>query len=382
MVHPPIPQAEDERELQRQRDRQLLQEVLHEVRIMSIRQAEAGTGSTEQEGIRQHFQEKESQRVRELKEELNTQLAKKEQKCHETERKLSETREELRRKTSELVRIQEEHGSAIACKERLEAEQRRRDLAGEQCAERLSQRCEDMERREQELQERVRALNSMRSSLEDQKVQADDRERERELKLQAATDAARRIEGDKRLLESELDNAREEVQRVREQLRDAEQETRDLRSRTAQLEDQLRDALEKHRAEQDTLCAEQERLRPGQDLGPWYHKFVEEQRKNQESDKENEAYQKTYYEQRKDIWLLENQLRQERHIANICTPGDFLRLAKAHEEANLAVENGSLKRALAKSQCDLEVCRRRLSEYEKELQRSGRVGGVLQRREA
>merc|ERR1711897_61507 len=130
------------------------------------------------------------------------------------------------------------------------------------------------------------------------------------------------------------------------------QETRDLRCHTAMLEDQLQDS------KQQGQKMEQEKEKSDHDLRQWYQKFVE-------SDKENNSLQIANLEHRRDIWDLENQLRQEQNVAHIVSPGEYMRLMKEHEKDSLANDYSMLKRALATSQCDRDLCLMKLTEQEK-----------------
>merc|ERR1719346_708769 len=156
----------------------------------------------------------------------------------------------------------------------------------------------------------------------------------------AATEAARRVEGEKRVLEQELKNMK--VLR-----REAEHEMRDLRCRTAMLEDRLQSVQEQRRR------AEEDQQRAEQDLRQWYQKFIE-------SNKENASLQKASQECKKELCDLEKQLWQERSAKHITTPGEYLKLMKAHEGDSLAADNSKLKKALTKTQCDLDLCIKRL----------------------
>merc|ERR1719266_440086 len=131
-----------------------------------------------------------------------------------------------------------------------------------------------------------------------------------------------------------------------------EHETRELRCDKAVLEDQLRDAQEQRR------CSEQEKSIAEQDLRQWYQKFIE-------SNKENTVLQRANQDHKRDIWDLEIQLRQERNSGNMLRPGDFLKMMKAHERESLATENCKLKKALSKTQCDLDLCVRKLQDQDK-----------------
>merc|ERR1719266_240385 len=109
-----------------------------------------------------------------------------------------------------------------------------------------------------------------------------------------------------------------------------EHETRELRCDKAVLEDQLRDSQEQRQ------ISEQEKKIAEQDLRQWYQKFIE-------SNKENTGLQRANQDHKRDIWDLENQLRQERNSANVVRPGDFLKMMKAHERESLATEKILLK---------------------------------------
>lgn len=302
------------------------------------------------------LQQKDVQQAREIKDELVAQLEQKELRLREAEQRLIHEVEQHERTQRELIRARHDYDCAVVTNERLEMEhrtQRDRDEAGveqwtQRCqqmtqrCEQMTQRCAELERIEQELQEKVQHADNLKSTAE---AQADERHRELTNLLALASEASRRLDGEKRMLEVELE-------KVKNQQREVEQETRELRCRTAVLEDQLRDAQEqRQRTENDQQRAEQ-------DLRQWYQKFIE-------SNKENTVLQRANQDHKRDIWDLESQLRQERNAANVAKPGEYLKLMKAHEGESLATDNGRLKKALNKTQCDLDLCIRKLHEQER-----------------
>jgi chromosome segregation ATPase len=290
------------------------------------------------------IQQKETQEAREQREELCIQLAEKDRRVHEVEQRLREAAEEGARTKQELAQAVRDFNSAISSKERLEEEQRGNRYHQEQ-TETLRQRCEELERTEQDLLEQVQHVGSQRHALESQVAEAVRSCEELGGRLGTATEAARRLEGEKRLLESELE-------RVRQQQRDSEQETRDLRCRTALLEEQLREMQEhKQSVEQEQKGAEQE-------LRQWYQKCLDAERGSAGVQRQNQ-------ELRRDLWDLGVQMQQERNAANITSPGEYLSLMKAHEGESLAADHGKLKKQLSKTQCELELCIRKLDEQEK-----------------
>jgi len=356
-------------------------ELRTELRTVALRQMH----SDELEHTRQRLQNMEStvqlhqkdvQEERHQNDELRAQLAQTQVQLQEAEQRLLREVEEHERTQRELIRARHDYDCAVVTKERLEMEHRSSQDRSEACVEQMTARyeqkvqeyeqlvlrCQDLQSSEQELQERVRQLGSRQTSME---TQATDRERELGGRLGAAAEAARRLEGEKRVLEVEFEKAqqehekaREELEKARQQQRETEQETRELRCRSAVLEDQFRDAQEqRQRSEQDQQRAEQ-------DLRQWYQKFIE-------SNKENTSLQRSNQDHKRDIWELENQLRQERNVASITKPGEYLKLMRAHEGDSMASDNSRLKKVLSKTQCDLDLCIRRLGEQErliKELQ--------------
>jgi chromosome segregation ATPase len=225
---------------------------------------------------------------------------------------------------------------AITSKERLEEEQRASRSCQEH-AEQLRRRCEQLEHSEQDLLDQVQRHGSQRQALEAQCEELGSR-------LGTATEAARRVKGEKKLLEAELE-------RVQQQQRDSEQGAQDLRCRAKSLEDQLKEMRDhRQRVEQDQNDAEQE-------LQQWYQKCIEAERGNAGLLRQSQ-------ELRRDFWELSVQMQQERNVANICSPGEFLKLMKACEGESLAVDHGRLQKQLVKTQCDLELCLRKLSEQE------------------
>lgn len=313
------------------------------------------------------FHQKEKQEALEMKEQLQAQIAQLQAKLQEAEQRWLREKDEHEKTNRELIRSRHEYDCARITSERMEMEHRttidQREASVEQMTQRfeqvnqrseqMRQRCTDLERRNEELEEQVRQLTSQNSSWE---AQASERERDFQNRLGSSTEAARRLEGEKRLLEAELEKVRhqhkEELEKVRQHQKEVEQETRELRCRTAVLEDQLRDSQEQRQR------TEQDQQRTEQDLRQWYQKFIE-------SNKENTVLQRANQDHKRDIWELENQLRQERNVANIATPGEYIKLMKAHEGASLATDNNRLKQALTRTQCDLDLCIRKMHEQEK-----------------
>jgi chromosome segregation ATPase len=260
------------------------------------------------------------------------------------EQRLQEATEECERTKHDLAQAVLDFNFAIASKERLEEEQRA-SRANQERAEQLRRHCEELQHREQDLLEQVQHLGSQRQAFEAQATEAVRSCEELGGRLGHATEAARRLEGEKRLLESELE-------RARQQQGASEQEVKEFRCRSATLEDQLRELQDhRQRVHQDQKQSEQE-------LQEWYQKCVEAERGNAGILRQNQ-------ELRRDLWELGIQMRQERNVANLCSPGEFLSLMKAHEDESLAADHGRLKKQLLKTQCDLELCLRKLSEQEK-----------------
>jgi len=238
----------------------------------------------------------------------------------------------------------------------------------------LEARVQELERSEQELQERSRMESALRASAQGQ---AAEREKEIAGRLAMATEAARRLEGEKRVLEAgmqrlevELQKAMDasrrcqdghraleaEIEKEKSQRGEAEQESRELRCRLAVSEDEKRCVQERnHELEQEQQKAVQDAV---QDSNQWHQKLME-------GKKENGQLAKAVQDLKADLWNLETQLRQERNAANICRPGELLKLVKANSSEHLA-ENDRLKRMLKKTHCDLELCMSKIQEMDKE----------------
>lgn len=221
----------------------------------------------------------------------------------------------------------------------------------------MAARCQELERSEEELRAQVHAL-SRRASLQQSSSLSEDRERELVQRLNEALEHARTSEAERRALEAQVGNPG---------ARHQQQEIQDLRGRAAGLEEQLKAQFERirqlelekqelqsqHRQERRQSIERESSQRPHRQSLP-------------ETGKETKLLQKELQDQQKIVWELENEVRQVRQ-ASFTEPGEFLRLVKAFEGENLAVENGKLKKALALAQSDLEVCKRTLSE-QKDLQ--------------
>jgi len=290
-----------------------------------------------------------------------------ESKLREAEGRLLAEVDEREKAQRDLIRARHDIDCEKVTTQRLEMEHRTRRDRDEACVEKwkqscenylsrceqltqhheqLTQRCHDFERSEQDLLDKVQQLNSAKSSVE---AKAEDQSRELNNRVGIAHEAARRLEGEKRMLEAEVEKIKHEQKQHYQQV---EHETRELRCDKAVLEDQLRDAQEQRR------CSEQEKSIAEQDLRQWYQKFIE-------SNKENTVLQRANQDHKRDIWDLEIQLRQERNSGNMLRPGDFLKMMKAHERESLATENCKLKKALSKTQCDLDLCVKKLQEQDK-----------------
>jgi len=399
--------------------REKLDQIQQEVRTMSLRQLEQGTGDLE--STRQRLSEMVKQRLSqqgpaaekepkepkrdEKMEELCAQLAQRDERLREVEQRLAQTVHELGQTTSSLERVRDEYDGILASKQQLESAQLRSREHSDAAAEQLRQRVQDLERSELDLQERVRVLTSMKSSLE---AQANEKAAEHGERERRHAETARRMEGEHRLLEARSEKLASELEQAHSQLAqhqealgrhqealgrhmEVEQETRELRCCTAVLEDQLRDAQEQRkraeqardRAEQARASAEQEReaaelnqaraeqeqQRAEDNVREWYQKFLD-------ANKENTALQRTNQAQVKHLWELENQLRQERSTANICAPGELLRLTKAHEDSSLALENSKLKKVVSKLQCEVDLFAKRVGEQDKLLKECGYQEGT------
>jgi len=79
-------------------------------------------------------------------------------------------------------------------------------------------------------------------------------------------------------------------------------------------------------------------------------------------------------EQKKTIWSLESQMRQERAVSKVLSPGDFLRAqARAEEHGDhMSAEIDTLRRALAESRAALAECSQALAERDDRLANLGR----------
>lgn len=300
------------------------------------------------------------QRVTQLEEEKEVC----ESKLREAEARLLAEVDERERAQRDLIRARHDFDCEKMTKERLEMEHRTKHDRDEAYSEKLKQNCENLasrceqiaqdnkqlKRSEQDLQDQVRQQNSAYISLE---VKAEGQTRDLNARISMEKEAARRLEGEKRKLEAECDRMRHEQKQHYQQVEHETRELRELRCDKAVLEDQLRDAQEQRQS------SEQEKNIAEQDLRQWYQKFIE-------SNKENTVLQRANQDHKRDIWDLENQVRQERNSTNMLRgPGDFLKMMKAHEHESLSTENCKLKKALSKTQCDLELCVKKLQEQDK-----------------
>jgi len=261
-----------------------------------------------------------------------SQLLEEQQQHAQTKRQIQERHEDNERTHRDLMRARHDYHAADLSKAKMQS------------------RVRELERAEQEWQEKHRMMSGMKASLE---AQVQEREQEIGGRLAAATEAKRRLEGEKRGLEAELEKARS-------QQRESEQETRELRCHNAVLEDELRGAQERsQRLEQDQRKAVQDAL---QDSSQWHQKFLD-------TKKENGQLQKAVQELKTLVWELENQLRQEQ--LHNRPPGEILKLAKAHERESVMAEDNRLAMALKKKSTDMALCVKKIQEQDaliKELQ--------------
>lgn len=276
-------------------------------------------------------------------------------KLQEAHQRLQMEVEEHERTKRQLERCQDEHQISLVSQQRLEVEQRTHRDQSEGCAEELRQRCREFERDNQDLSDRMRILDSHKTSSENQ---AADRERELHARVASSGEKLKSLEGEKRLLQAELDR-----------LREAETETRDLRCHSAMLEDQLRGEQEQHRAAQEHLQRAAEKLENAdEELRQWYQRHLE-------TDKEIRAWKRRDQEKLQHLTAMEYQLLQERNVNSMLSPSEFKKMARALEPDSLLAENGELKYQLRTTQSQLDLCVRKLDEQErtiKELQREFR----------
>lgn len=120
---------------------------------------------------------------------------------------------------------------------------------------------------------------------------------------------------------------------------------------------ELQGRLEEEHAISEQAEAHQQRI--CQDRDWWRHKFSE-------ADRELAAAQQASADQRRALWEMESQLRRERDVAGVCTPGDYLRLARAYEHVGLPEENARLKKELLDARYELNVCKRLVLERREE----------------
>lgn len=260
------------------------------------------------------------QRERELQGRIND--------VQQVSQRLEEEKLSLRRELDHTLELLEDSRHA----ERSMHEQQKRSAS----------RILELEKSDQELRTQVRSLNRKST----QPRISDDRELELMSRLNAALEQARHLEAERHTFQVEAENARCHIQRLMEASRGESHETHDMRGRVAALEEQLRQQVEKNRQ------LEQEKTSIQHD-SQFRHQL--------ESNQENRALQKSLNEHKKIIWELDYQIKQER-TANSITPGDFLRLVKAYEPDNLAVENADLRKALTTAQCELSGCHGMLSQ--------------------
>lgn len=353
-------------------DSRMLQDCLHHLREISIRQVEMASSSGR--GV-------------DPEKELMTKLTSKEQMIRDIDSQLHQALEELAKKSSELTKAEQSEAEAQAS---LEQEKRRHDNAGEK----LTARYKDLERSKDDLEERMRQVVNIKGQLEAAKEVADSQARE-------SMEAVRRLEEEKQALQAELAAHREQaaqaVARAREEAdagrRGVEQETRDLRCRAAVLEDQLQDAQEKlqhkqlqidqerqkgERAEQRAQRAEQEQERLQQqlqhDVSQWSYHSEAATREKLSSDLA--AKDKMNSDLKAEVCRLQRLLHQERTQHGVFNPTDHLALCKkAQEEFGLAAEVERLQRELMETQCDLGNAIGKISELQ---QKEAASASVLQ----
>jgi len=317
---PPKPTAREQEQLER--DRRLLQDILVEVRTMSVALADSapanssndqgspnGDGSPQRGGASK---------------ELRAQIEAKDKKLDEFEQKFSCLVAELSEKEDLLGLATREREAAEKAKKDLEEEHARR-LEAEQSetktVELLTARCSEVENLNQELVEKLRRAEAKIASLQAGKEKAEESAKDAAERSAENNEAVRRVEGEKRALEAELAKASEEIDR----LQTLEQETRKLRCREAVLEDELRDLQEKRQQ------AEAQKQALEQDCSSWQQRCLEEEQKYAPNNQ-------------KAVWDLEMALHQERKMASLTCPGDILKVINHFASSeNMASENDRLK---------------------------------------
>jgi len=256
---------------------------------------------------------------------VQDQLLEEQQQHAQATRQIDEKQEENDRMHRDLMRARHDFHAADLTNAKMQSQMR------------------ELERAEQEWQEKHRMMSGMKASLE---AQAQERENEMGGRLAAATDAARRQEGEKRVLEAELE-------KVRGQQRESERETRELRCHNAVLEDELRSAREQNQHfEQEQAKAVQDAV---QDSSQWHQKFMDVK-------KENVQLQKAAQELKAMVWELESQVHQGR--VSDRKPAELLKLAKEHERGSVAVQDNRLTMALKRKSTDLALCFKKIQEQE------------------
>lgn len=300
------------------------------------------------------LKDKELKEVEESRDSLRSQLSDLERLYHEAEQHHARKDQELQRKDHELQQAREDiERSNRNC---LKAEHDKHVV--EMLKEKMMCQVKELQGSEQALQEKVRHAHGLKASME---TQLAEREQQMATRLNASENAARSLEGEKRVLEAENE-------KVRNQHLSSEQETRELRCRNAVLEDEVRGMQEEgRRVLQEKQKAEQDAQDARQDSSQWYQKFMEASKEKAEANKERaEAnkekalLQRNHQELLSEIWRLDKQLHQDKLVTNLST-GELLKMTKANQ-SEVHADNVRLTQAIITRDSDLGLCMRKIQE--------------------
>lgn len=286
------------------------------------------------QSLRRQNQESEVAR-QELRDQLQRQerlAGEAEQRLQDSERRVLDAVEAHKQVKRSLAKANEDKGLLQDSRHKLQEEQRAEQEACEANrakAEQLNIRSQELQKVEQDLSARLKAASAKNHEAE-----------------------------------AELSSLAETLQREREQLQDAEAEARKHADVVAQEEERTRQAQERRRVAEDSRrSAEEELRRLGEGCA--------------NANKENVALQRAGTIQEREVQDLKGQLLSEKLTSSLAKRADWKALGRAQEEeCALDVENGRLKKALTKMQCDVSIAAQCIEENDNII-RQLRVGHGL-----
>jgi hypothetical protein len=275
-----------------------------------------------------------------------------------TEQVLHQVMEESdKKKLDQILTLVTEHDKILKRQEAEEKDAKQQETKGRQ------------QEGERDVEERKRISEARRIS--EAQLVVDAEVREKECTLRADLDKANE---DNAKLRADLKEQAAEKQklcnqhdiRIKQMQSDSDKKTAQLRQKQQEVDDlrhahdglyaRLQDMVKKEKEREHLAHASREQERKTQDkeqiLMEREARLTEEKKNFQLernskascSDKENKELKKVIFDQKRKNWELEKEIRKAGTMANVTTPGEYIRLAKQHEhEGNFSRDNSLLK---------------------------------------